>query len=277
MVEFAVLKRGNSSRISTFDDQPLKSEFSGNIIDLCPVGALTNKITRFRTRVWELKSEPSICTQCSVGCNVEMQHRNRTHEILRIIPRENQGVNQQWICDLGRFSFDQFNSVDRQRVPLILNDEKKLVETNWAAAVNRVADKFKEIISKHGVKSIAGIVSPRQNNESLYLFQHLFRDLIGSNNIDHRVNRAIYQNDDPYLLSVALNAANRSLEETRKASTILVIGADVPNEMPILHLQLRGTCLEWCEDLFGKQPGYAHGCCLHGYNTLPSGIRISTC
>ena len=237
--ELAVLKRGNSSRISTFDDQPLASEFSGNIIDLCPVGALTSKITRFRTRVWELKSVSSVCTQCSVGCNVELQYRNRTHEILRIIPRENASVNHQWICDAGRFCFDQFNSDDRQRVPLLLNDEKKLQESSWSAAIHKVVDKLKETVSKHGVKSVAGIISPRQSNESLFLFQRLFRNVIGANNIDHRINRVINQNDDPYLLSVALHAANRPFEEIQKASTIMVIGADVPNEMPILHLQIR--------------------------------------
>jgi NADH-quinone oxidoreductase subunit G len=85
--ELALVARGNDTYISTFMDEPLKNEFAGNTIDLCPVGALTSKVTRFRTRVWELRDKPSVCTLCSVGCNINLQYRNRTHEILRVVPR----------------------------------------------------------------------------------------------------------------------------------------------------------------------------------------------
>lgn len=238
--EFALVDRGNHTYISTFMEEPLKNEFAGNTIDLCPVGALTSKVTRFRTRVWELQSVPSTCTLCAVGCSINLQHRNRTHEILRVVPRQNEAVNYRWICDIGRFGFDQFNSRERQQNPFFLNGKNERENISWAKAIGSVVSNLKEIKEKQGSSAIAGLIGPSVSNETLFLFQQFFREILESGNIDHRTEHIIYANDDGFITSVAMGAANEPFKEVREASTIFVLGSDLPNELPILHLQVRG-------------------------------------
>ncbi len=237
--ELTIVDRGNHAYISTFMDQPLKNEFAGNTIDICPVGALTSKVTRFRGRVWELKNTPSISSLCSCGCNIHLQHRNRTHEILRIVPRENGEVNHRWISDIERFGFDRFNSDKRETQARLKNEKGEMEISPWGKVINQLVTRWKEIIQKSGASSIAGIISPRFSNETLFLFQQFMRELIGSNNIDHRTEHEISNNDDGYITSVALGAANQPFAELKNASTICLIGADLPNENPILYLQTR--------------------------------------
>ena len=242
--ELAIVSRGNRAFISTFQNQPLKNEFAGNTIDLCPVGALTSKITRFRSRPWELKSAPAVCSLCAVGCNVNLQFRNRTKEILRVLPRRNDEVNGRWICDIGRFGFDQFNSPERQRVPLMRNAEGRLEESKWSRVITQSIQTLKTTAAQHGAGSIAGLIAPRASNETLYLFQKLLRDVIGTGNIDHRTESRINENEDGFLTSLALGAANHPFEEVREATTILVLGSDLPNELPIIKLQVRSRAVD---------------------------------
>jgi len=237
--EFVLVGRGNGTHISTFQDQPLKNEFAGNTIDLCPVGALTSKITRFRTRVWELKNTASICSLCSVGCNVLIQHRNRTHEVLRLVPSYNAVVNGRWLCDIGRFGFDQFNSPERAREPMLKKEGGDTEPVSWATAVQHIIERLKSIVVSQGPGAVAGIIGPRAGNETLFLFQRFFRDLLKSNHIDHRTDRVARENDDGFITSLALGAANQPFAEIKTASVILLIGSDLPNELPILHLQIR--------------------------------------
>ncbi|MBI1388275.1 MAG: NADH-quinone oxidoreductase subunit NuoG [bacterium] len=236
--ELAVINRGNRSFIGTFQEKPLRGDFTGNITDLCPVGALTSKVTRFRVRVWELKDAPSVCTMCSVGCNVNLQHRNRTHEILRITPRLNSDVNHRWLCDMGRFGFDQFNSAERRRAPEI-RENGEWRETGWAEAIGEVVKRLKAVRESHGGAAAAGLIGPRQSNEALFLFQQFMREIVGTQNIDHRTEHEIKANDDGFLTSLALGAVNRPLEEARRADVIALVGSDLPNELPILRLQMR--------------------------------------
>ncbi|MBZ0258528.1 molybdopterin-dependent oxidoreductase, partial [bacterium] len=237
--ELAVVNRGNKSFISTFKEKPLQGDFTGNITDLCPVGALTSKVTRFRVRVWELKNAPSVCSMCSVGCNINLQYRSRTREVLRITPRENGDVNHRWLCDMGRFGFDQFNSGERRRNPEIQNESGELAPANWGQAINETAKRLKATVESKGASSVAGLIGPRQSNEALFLFQQFMREAAGTENIDHRTEHSITDNDDGFLTSLALGAVNQPLEEARRASDIIVVGSDLPNEAPILRLQVR--------------------------------------
>ncbi|MDP8242628.1 MAG: NADH-quinone oxidoreductase subunit NuoG [Candidatus Hinthialibacter antarcticus] len=248
--ELAVVQRGNKSYISTFKEKPLQGDFTGNITDLCPVGALTSKVTRFRVRVWELKDAPSVCSMCSVGCNINMQHRNRTREVLRITPRPNEDVNHRWLCDMGRFGFDQFNSGERRRNPEIKNESGVLETTNWGLAINEAVKRLKATVESKGAASVAGLIGPRQSNEALFLFQQFMREAVGTQNIDHRTEYSITDNDDGYLTSLALGAVNQPLEEARRASDIIIVGSDLPNEAPILRLQVREHKLRGKQVLF---------------------------
>lgn len=241
--ELTVVQRGWKSHIGTFQDRPLKNEFAGNTIDLCPVGALTSKVTRFRARVWELKSKSSICSLCSVGCNIHLQHRNRTREILRVVPRFNEAVNGRWICDVGRFGFDQFNSPRRLTKPLLRNESGEQQESTWADAIGLTVKRLREILASKGSLAVAGIAGPRSSNETLFLFQQFFREILQSNNIDHRTTYRSSRKDDGFLTSMSLRAANQPFQKMRKASAIILLGADLPNELPILSLQLRNRAV----------------------------------
>ncbi|MEW6234999.1 MAG: NADH-quinone oxidoreductase subunit NuoG [Candidatus Omnitrophota bacterium] len=237
--ELAIVERGNRAYISTFLDKPLVNEFAGNTIDLCPVGALTSKVTRFRGRVWEFASTPSIASLSSCGSNLYLQRRERTHEIMRILPRENGEVNHRWISDIERFGFDRFNSPHRQRSPKVKNEKDEWEEISWGKAVSRIVATLKETIQSHGNGAVAGIIAPRQSNETLFLFQQFLRELAGTNHIDHRTEHELSENDDGFLTSFALGAANQPFQEIQEAETILLVGSDLPNENPILHLRAR--------------------------------------
>ncbi len=237
--ELAIVQRGYRSHIATFQDQPLQNEFAGNTIDLCPVGALTSKVTRFRTRVWEVEDANAIASMASCGSNVYMQYRNRTHEILRILPRDNPKVNHRWISDIERFSFDRFNTEQRQTQVKTRDDNGQWHPISWAKGIRQVVDSLKKIKQEQGSQAIAGITAPWLSNETLFLFQQFLREILETQNIDHRTEHVIHNNDDGYLTSLARNAANQPFQEIQKASAIFVLGSDLPNENPILHLQVR--------------------------------------
>ncbi|HOE09890.1 MAG TPA: NADH-quinone oxidoreductase subunit NuoG [bacterium] len=237
--ELAVMKRGNDSLIGTFLERPLHGEFSGNTIDLCPVGSLTDKVFRFRARIWELEAKPSVCPHCAVGCNILLDSRRRTHELLRITPRTNPDVNGPWICDKGRFGFDFVNSRLRVRSPLVKRDGELKPPADGMDVIEYIVAQWKAIRDRHGPGALAGLISPRKTNESLYLFQRFFRKVIGSGNIDHRMDRVGLEDEDGYLYSIRIGARNDPVGEVRKAETIFILGSDLPNELPILNLQIR--------------------------------------
>jgi NADH-quinone oxidoreductase subunit G len=269
--ELEVMSRGSDSYIGSFMERSLKGEFTGNIIDLCPVGSLTDKVFRFRARVWELKATPSVCPYCAVGCSVLLDTQQRTHQLLRITPRANMSVNGEWICDKGRFGFDYVNCKDRARTPLVKRNNT-LARPDGTDVIDLIVGQWKAIRDQHGANALAGLISPRQSNETLYLFQRLFRNLIESNNIDHRLDHVFLDNDDAYLDSVRIGALNDPLREVRGASTIFLIGSDLPNELPILNLQVRQRLRKGAELLVAHRRGtrynnLAEECCIYNPGT----------
>ncbi|MFH1738302.1 MAG: NADH-quinone oxidoreductase subunit NuoG [bacterium] len=255
--ELAVMSRGNDAYIGTFMERPLKGEFAGNTIDLCPVGSLTDKVFRFRARVWELKTTPSICPHCAVGCNLALDTRSRSHELIRITARTNPRVNGLWICDKGRFGYDFANSKDRARSPLMKKDGA-LAQPGKADVIDLVIGQWKAIRDQYGGEALAGLISPRQTNGSLFLFQHLFRNMLGSNHIDHRLDRVVSDNEDGYLHSLRIGALNDPIREIQSASTIFLVGSDLPNELPILNLQVRQKVQEGATLLVAHRRGSAY-------------------
>ncbi len=176
--------RGRGLEIVSLSDPAFDSKFSGNTIDICPVGALTSRDFRLSARVWEMKDSPSVCAHCSVGCNVLIGERD--HQIKRIVPRENESVNEIWLCDKGRFAHHFATSPDRLTTPLIREDGK-LEPASWNEALDLVASQFSEVKKQHGANALGGLGGDRASNEDLYLFQKLFRQVLGSNNLEHRV------------------------------------------------------------------------------------------
>ena len=225
--------RGRGLEIVTLSDPPFDSKFSGNTIDICPVGALTSRDFRLSARVWEVRDYPGICAHCSVGCNLWIGERD--HQIKRIVPRENEAVNEIWLCDKGRFVHHFTTAADRLTQPLVRKNGN-LEPVAWNEALDFVAARLKQI-QWHDPNAIGGLAGDRTSNEDLYLFQKLFRQVLGSNNLDHRVGWSA-TNTGADSVRVYGAGVGTNLGALDASVTALVFGADPEEEQPVLRLRL---------------------------------------
>ncbi len=193
MEELAVFHRGDRTVIGTFPGRSIENKYSGNIIDICPTGAITSRDFRFKARVWNLTQVPSVCPRCSTGCNIIIELKE--DKILRVRPRENEQVNQCWICDEGRFGYHFVNSPDRLTTPLI-KDGGKLSPASWEEALSRAAAGLGSILGTYGAESLGGIGSAWCTNEESYLFQKFLRETVRTENID--LGEVREQKDESY-------------------------------------------------------------------------------
>ena len=226
--------RGRGLEIVSLSEPAFDSKFSGNTIDICPVGALTSRDFRLSARVWEVHDYPSVCAHCSVGCNILIGERD--HEIKRIVPRENEAVNAIWICDKGRFVHHFATAPDRLTKPLIRKNGR-LEIGDWGDAFDLVAMKFDEIKKQSGASALGGLGGDRAANEDLYLFQKLFRAVLGSHNLEHRVGWSA-ANVGVDLVRMYGAGAGTNLGALDQNVTALVLGADPEEEQPVIRLRL---------------------------------------
>ncbi len=227
-------ERGRGLEIVTLDHPPFNSKFSGNTIDICPVGALTSRDFRFTARVFELNDKPSVCPHCSVGCNLLIGERD--HAIQRITPRENEAVNEIWLCDKGRFVNHFATSPQRLSRPL-MREGGELVPVSWYDAITAIGSRFNTVKNEYDAKAFAGLAGDRVANEDLYLFQKLFREVIGSNNLDHRVGWSQWNAGEELVRNLGAGVGT-NLGELGKNTTLLVLGADPEEEQPVIRLRL---------------------------------------
>ncbi len=235
--ELGATGRGEHMAIGTYVAKAVQSELSGNMIDLCPVGALTSKPFRYKARSWELKHTPSICPHCSTGCNTDVQSLGK--EVLRVLPRDNEAVNEQWICDKGRYAYTGLNAPDRISKPLLRNSVGGWTEVSWAEALEATLAGLEGVIARHGADKLAGLISPQSSNEELFLFQALLRGL-GSPNVDHRLRQQDFRADAAMPLYPALNMA---LEELEREPLILLCHAFTRQQQPLTNHRLRKAAL----------------------------------
>lgn len=196
--ELGVFSRGDQSEINLFPGKVLDNAYSGNVIDLCPVGALTSRQYRFRSRPWDLaRHTESVCPLCSNGCNVilDVRHRQRGEELLRIRPRENQAVNRWWMCDEGRFTFTYLHDPARLRVPA-WRENGRPVAMDYDDLLLRVARAIRRVVEAHGPEAVGCIASSRQTNEELFLVRRFFREILGTPHLDFRVRPVQFQEKD---------------------------------------------------------------------------------
>lgn len=189
--EFGMFNRGDQSEIDLYPDTQLTNKYSGNVVDICPVGALTDKDFRFKCRVWYLETTKSICPGCSQGCNIEIHwdklrpHTKKKERVMRLKPRFNPDVNQYWICDEGRYDY---HYIDQNR---ILWPQTKvgqtLQPTSWEEAIEKIAKKIKELIDSGEREKIAVLASAKLTNEDLFTVRRLFKESLGISNMDFRV------------------------------------------------------------------------------------------
>ncbi|HEY7357901.1 MAG TPA: NADH-quinone oxidoreductase subunit NuoG, partial [Ktedonobacterales bacterium] len=223
--------RGYKIEVSTTPGASFNSTFSGNTVEMCPVGALTARNYRFRTRPWELRKTPSVCANCSVGCNVRVDVR--VDRILRLMSQTNDSIDDGWLCDRGRWDFDYVNSPDRLRTPLIRKNSQ-LEEATWDEALDLVATKLQEIARRDGPHAVGGIGSTHTTNEENYLFQKLFRAAIGTNNLDH--HHGAFPETAPGQLPWVWTDSIAGLE---KASHIVLFAADPYERQPVIDLRIK--------------------------------------
>ncbi|MCZ6635436.1 MAG: molybdopterin-dependent oxidoreductase [bacterium] len=175
--ELGYFNRGVYNEVDIFPGERLDNRMSGNTIDICPVGALLDKEFMFRQRVWFLQSVDTICTGCSTGCNIRVDMNK--DRIYRLRPRENEAVNEFWMCDDGRYGWDYVHSDDRLAFPLVGKDEEQL--SLWEVAVDQVKMGFERVLEAHGEGSVAGIASGHLTHEEIYIFGKIFKDLLKGN------------------------------------------------------------------------------------------------
>jgi NADH-quinone oxidoreductase subunit G len=231
VMELGMIHRGEHSEITTVLGETVDSEVSGNMIDLCPVGALTSKPFRYQARNWELSRRKSVSPHDSTGANLIVQTKANT--VMRVLPLENEEVNECWLADRDRFSYEALNGDDRLTRPMIKHGGE-WKEVDWQTALEYVARGLKQIKSDHGAQSIGALVSPHSTVEELYLAGALVRGL-GSENIDYRLRHAQFTRSDS---ARWLGTSIASLSNLQRA---LVIGSNLRKDHPLFALRVRGA------------------------------------
>ena len=229
--ELGLLNRGEDMRIDVFIENNITSELSGNMIDLCPVGALNNKPYRYKARTWDLRERSGISPHDCLGSNIF--YHTYKDKILRAVPKENPDINQTWLSDRDRFGYEGIYSKDRIYKSLI-REGNKLIELDKQLVVEKVCELLKNSINKNGSDNVGCLISPRSTNEELYLFQKLFRGL-SINNIDHRTNECDFSYQDNYPIMPSLGSDLNNLESY---DNILLIGVNIKSEFPVLSIRL---------------------------------------
>ncbi len=228
-----MISRGFRMEVGTAPDHAFDSIFSGNTVEICPVGALTATSYRFKARPWELKRVPSICANCSVGCNARIDVR--VDKVMRLSSRQNDEIDDGWLCNRGRWGFDYINSPRRLRTPLVRKGDK-LEPTTWEQAYYLIAARLNDLSKAHGAKSIGGIGSTRTTNEEAYLFQKLLREVLGTPNVDHY--HGAFPGPRDALTGRPWMMTNR-IADIEKASHIVLIASDPYERQPILNLRIK--------------------------------------
>ena len=229
VMELGMINRGEHSEITTFVGQTVDSELSGNMIDLCPVGALTSKPFRYAARTWELARKRSISPHDSLGANTTVQ--TKSNKVMRVVALENEAINECWISDRDRFAYEGLNSPDRVTTPMVKQGGQWL-ETDWQSALDYVAHSLKSIAAENGAESIGALAHPISSTEELHLLQKIVRSL-GSSQIDTRLRQSDVKG---YAGTPWLGMPIAKLSELDRA---LVVGSFLRKDQPILAARLR--------------------------------------
>ncbi len=230
--EMGAVGRGEHTEISTFIEKSVDSEVSGNIIDLCPVGALTAKPSRYQARAWEMIQYDSIAPHDCIGTNLHVH--TRRNEIIRLAPKENEATNEVWLSDRDRYAYQATNKSERLLSPMI-KQNGEWIEAGWETALERTASKLNMIKEAQGAEQLAALASPIATTEELYLLQKIMRGL-GSNNVDHRLRVTDFSGQQHESLYPQLGI---ELSELEQLDACLLIGANLRKDQPLAALRIR--------------------------------------
>ncbi len=240
VMELGQAFRGEHAEVMPFVEKTVDSELSGNIIDLCPVGALTSKPFRFSARTWELSRRKSIGPHDSLGSNLIVQTKNE--RVMRILPRENEDINECWLSDKDRFSYEGLNSPERLTRPM-LKQGGVWHEVDWSAALDYVAHALRDVVNTQGGAAIGGLLSPHATLEELYLAQKLLRGL-GCENVDTRLRHSDFSADGrrhgaPWL--------GMRIADISRLDRVLVVGSFLRKDHPLIAQRLRQSAKRGAE------------------------------
>lgn len=229
VMELGMSHRGEHSEIETFVGKSVDSELSGNMIDICPVGALTSKPFRYSARTWELSRRKSVSPHDSTGANLIVQVKN--NQVMRVVPLENDAVNECWIADRDRYSYEALNGPDRLTQPM-LKQGGEWKEVDWQTALEYVATGLRDIKAQHGANSIGALVSPHSTLEELFLATNLVRGL-GGDSIDHRLRHA------EFTKSEGVRHLGLPIAALSQLQRVLVVGSNLRKDHPLFAQRIR--------------------------------------
>ncbi len=232
IMELGMIGRGEHAEIITFVGKTVDSELSGNVIDLCPVGALTSKPFRYTARTWELTRKPSVSPHCGLGTNLTVQVKQ--NRVMRVLPRDNEVLNECWLSDKDRFSYEGLNSEQRLARPM-LKQGGTWKEVEWQVALDFVARELKRIKDAHGTGAIGALATPHQTVEELHLLAKLVRGL-GSGNVDFRLRQSDFSADGKVAGAPWLGMR---VADLGKLDRVLVVGSTLRKDHPLIAHRLR--------------------------------------
>ncbi len=229
LMELGMPGRGEHTEVMPFLETQVSHELSGNVIELCPVGALTSKPFRYSARSWELSRRKSVSPHDGLGANIQVHVKN--NRVMRVVPQENEAINECWIADRDRYSYDALNSDERLTSPM-LKENGHWREANWREALELVADRLGQIRESKGAAAIGALASPHQTVEELYLFTKLMRG-IGTENIDHRLAQA------DATVGTGARWLGMPIAEIDTLDRVLLVGSTIRHEQPLVAQRLR--------------------------------------
>ncbi|MGH9105789.1 MAG: molybdopterin-dependent oxidoreductase, partial [Acidimicrobiales bacterium] len=241
-IDFAA--RSDTTEVAIYPGQPFVSNFSGNIVQICPVGALLAKPYRFKARPWDLEQVETTCTLCAVGCRVAAQ--SSSDQVVRFIGVDSDPVNWGWLCDKGRFGFEALNSPERLTRPLVRRPAEggtELVEASWAEAYAEITSH----LDGAGGERVALIGGARLPNEDAYAWSKLARTVLHTDNVDAQLG-------DGLPADVVASLPRATIDQVCTAPLIVTIAPDLKEELPVLHLRLRHAVVEWGAPLIEISP-----------------------
>ncbi|MEG1062395.1 MAG: NADH-quinone oxidoreductase subunit NuoG [Comamonas sp.] len=237
IMELGMVNRGEHAEITTVVGDTVDSELSGNMIDICPVGALTSKPFRYSARTWELSRRKSVAPHDSTGSNLIVQVKN--HKVMRVVPFENEEINECWIADRDRFSYEALNSDERLTKPM-LKQGGVWKEVDWQTALEYVANGLQQIKNDHGASAIGTLVSPHSTVEELYLAGKLVRG-VGSENIDYRLRNA------EFTAAQGVQWLGMPIATLSNLQSALVVGSNLRKDHPLFAQRIRQATKKGCK------------------------------
>ena len=268
-MELGATGRGENMEIGTYIEKSLESELSGNVIDVCPVGALTSKPFRFKARAWELQQTATLAPHDCVGSNL-FAHTRRG-EVMRMVPRENEQINEVWLSDRDRFSYEGLSSDERLTTPLVKVDGE-WQSVDWETALQTSVEGIRAVIAAHGADQMGVLVSPAATVEEMLLTQAVARGA-GINNIDHRLRQSDFSDQDTAPPCPTLGQPIEALEHINAA---LLIGSNPRKDQPIIGHRLRKAAVNGAQVMFINPVDYEFLFDVHAKAIVPPSQMVAT-